>query len=381
MKRKLLAAMCLLALAVCVPENQSFATGLVGVYDDPVDAQPQDGDAAQTDAQAGGDDAGTGEKKKNKKHFYSYLTGEPTEENQRKVRPMAVMIDNVEAATPQSGIANAGVIYEIPAQYDINRMLAIFDDYADVARIGPVRSCRDYFIDFAVEFDAYYTHFGQVVYAYDLLNTDIVDNISGLQYQEAAGELTGYAGEDIFWRADERPAPHNVYTDYGRLQTAIERNGYRTKLKSSYDGHFLFANEGETVSYGDGAATSFQANNYDNSPSFTFDESSGKYLRFQRNQPHIDDLTGEQLSFSNVIVQYCTFYKFDDHGYWDVDTNSGGDAVIFTNGTYQNATWRKDVEWGVTRYYDANGSEIALNRGKTWVCIVQDDRKGELQIG
>lgn len=376
MKKKTLAALFCLTLAAAVPAADISATGLVGVFDGYGEAS----DAQETVEEAQASEQGQTKKKKKKKYFFSYLTGEPMEKNQRASRPMAVMIDNVEAATPQSGIGSAGVIYEIPAQYDINRLLAIFDNYEDISRIGPVRSCRDYFIDFAVEYDAFYTHFGQVVYAFDILNSDVVDNISGLQYQEAAGELTGYAGEDIFWRADERPAPHNVYTDYAHLQTAIERNDYRKKLKSSYDGHFQFAPEGERVSYSEGTAAYIEPDDYDNHPSFTYDEASGLYLRSQRGAAHIDDLTGEQLSFTNVIVQFCPFDKFDENGYWNVDTNAGGEAVVFTNGTYQTVTWKKDVEWGQTRYYDASGNEITLNRGKTWICIVQDSKRDGLLI-
>lgn len=305
---------------------------------------------------------------------HSYLTGQLTDVSVAQKRPMAVMINNIINAIPQAGISRAGVIYEAPVEGDITRLMAIFEDYSGLDKIGPVRSCRDYYIDFAMEFDALYTHFGQAVYAFDLLNSDMVSNISGLQYQEAAGELNGYAGEDIFYRTDDRPAPHNAYTSAEGLDTAIERKGYSLQLDDDYTGHFKFAADTETVSYTDGTASYIQPSLYSNQPYFEYDASTGLYNRFQYGEAQIDETTGEQLTCTNIIIQYCKVLPYDDNGYLNVDTNAGGDAILFTGGTYQYATWEKDSDWGPARYYDAQGNEISINQGKTWVCIVQDTR-------
>ncbi len=311
---------------------------------------------------------------------HSFLTGKLTDESIAHTRPMAVMINNIINAMPQSGISRADVVYEAPVEGGITRLLGIFEDYADLTKIGPVRSCRDYYVDFAVEFDAFYTHYGQTGYAYDLLNSSMVDNISGLQYQDGMGEVYGYTGEDIFYRTDDRPAPHNAYTSYDRLQTAIDRNGYSREFDDTYTGHFLFAQDGERVSYTDGTADYIRPSLYTNNPHFEYDEASGLYKRFQYDGPQIDELNGEQLGYTNVIIQYCQIQPYDDNGYLNVNTNSGGEALVFTNGTYCTATWVKDSDWGPARYYDASGSEIAINQGKTWICIVQDTKKADLLI-
>ncbi|EET61596.1 hypothetical protein BRYFOR_06279 [Marvinbryantia formatexigens DSM 14469] len=311
---------------------------------------------------------------------HSYLTGKLTDASIAQVRPMSIMINNISDAMPQAGISRADVVYEAPVEGDITRLLAFFEDYADLDKIGPVRSCRDYFIDFAMEFDAIYTHYGQAVYAFDLLNSSMVDNISGLQYQDSVGEILGYAGEDIFYRTDDRPAPHNAYTSYSGLMTAVERNGYSMQYADDYSGHFLFAADGERVSYSDGTATYIRPSLYSNSPYFEYDASSGQYLRYQYGGAQIDELTGSQLAYDNVIIQYCPVRAYDDNGYIDIDTHSGGSAILFTNGTFQNATWSKDGNYGVTRYYDASGNELKINQGKTWVCIVQDTRNGDTLI-
>lgn len=308
---------------------------------------------------------------------HSYLTGKLTDADIALQRPVSIMINNIINAIPQSGIANADVIYEAPVEGDITRLLAVFEDYQDLTKIGPVRSCRDYYIDFAMEFDAIYTHFGQAVYAFDLLNSSMVNNISGLQYQESAGELNGYAGEDVFYRTDDRVAPHNVYTSYEGLMTAVERKGYSMEYDDDYTGHFNFVEDGKIIDCIDGEATYIRPSLYSNEPYFEYDAETKLYNRFQYGDAQIDDQTGEQLTFTNVIIQYCDIVPYDENGYLDVDTNAGGDAIIFTNGTYEYCTWTKESDWGPARYYDAYGSEMILNQGKTWVCIVEDERSGD----
>lgn len=313
-------------------------------------------------------------------NVHSYLSGKLTAKEIAHTRPMAIMINNIINAIPQAGIANADVIYEVPVEGAITRLLAIFDDYDNLDKIGPVRSCRDYFIDFALEFDALYTHFGQAVYAFDLLNSDMVNNISGLEYQEAAGKIEGYAGEDIFYRTDDRPAPHNAYTSSEGLKKAIERKEYSTELDDAYEGHFKFAADGESVTYSDGTAQYIEPSKYSNNPYFEYDESSQQYKRFQYGDAQIDELTAEQLAYDNVIIQYCESQPYDDNGYLNINTNSGGNAILFTRGTYQNATWEKASDWGPARYYDASGNEISINQGKTWVCIVENSKMSDTTI-
>lgn len=310
----------------------------------------------------------------------SYLTGKLTDASIAQVRPVSVMINNIINAMPQAGIANADVVIEAPVEGEITRLLAVFENYADLQKIGPVRSCRDYFIDFAMEFDAIYTHYGQAVYAFELLNSDMVNNISGLQYQDSVGEILGYAGEDIFYRTDDRPAPHNAYTSFDGLMRAIERKGYSMNFADDYSGHFRFAQDGERISYTDGTASYVRPSLYSNSPYFEYDAATGLYNRFQYGDRQIDELTGNQLAYDNVIIQYCPVRAYDENGYIDIDTHSGGEAILFTNGTFQNATWTKEAAWGPARYYDASGNELKINQGKTWICIVQDTKKGDLLI-
>lgn len=105
-----------------------------------------------------------------------------------------------------------------------------------------------------------------------------------------------------------------------------------------------------------------------------------EYSRFQFNAPHVDQLTGQQLTCDNIILQYSGYQAYDANGYLNIDTQSGGSGKYITRGKAIDITWSKDSQWGTTHYYDSNGQEIQLNRGKTWVEIVLNDSVGSVTL-
>ena len=313
----------------------------------------------------------------------SKLTGREIDAEIANNRPIAIMLNNIYDACPQAGIEEAKVVYEAPVEGGLTRLMGIFDDYRGMEKIGSVRSCRDYYIDFAKEFDAIYVHYGQAVYAFDKLNAEGTDNISGLQYQEQAGAISGYCGEDIFYRTSDRPAPHNVYISEEGLNTAIERNGYRTEYEDDYQGHFKFASDGETIVPDDGTAMKVQPGYLVNKPWFEYDEEGGFYNRFQYGEGQIDQNTGSQLAYTNIIFQVCQWENYDENGYLKFDTQSGGTMYYFTKGAYEKGTWEKaDPEDpdSPAVYYDSEGNVLTINQGRTWVCIIQDSYADNIVI-
>lgn len=310
----------------------------------------------------------------------SFLTGKLVPESIGRTRAISVMYNNIQAALPQSGISNAEIVYEAPVEGGITRLMGILEDYQDVDRIGSVRSCRDYYIYFAREFDTYYLHFGQAVYALDLLLNENTLNLSGL---EDAGDGEG---EIMYYRSDDFAAPHNVFTNYGLIQKGIEFKGYSTSYSDEYlenGGHYQFAGDGAPVTLDGGADAAVVVPGYEyNHAHFNYNSETGKYTRYQYGDVQIDYLTGNPLTYQNIIIQYCPWENYDENGYLNIDTLAGGSGKYITNGKAIDITWKKDSvnyddkfaaeNFGVTHYYDADGNEITLNQGKTWVCIVQD---------
>ena len=129
----------------------------------------------------------------------SNLTGEWISADLAGKRPLALMIENTYEAWPHYGIENADIVYECPVEGSITRYMGIFQDYANMERIGNVRSCRPYYVDFASEYDAIYAHFGECIFAFDILEK--IDDLDALE-----GQVENLA----FYRTSDMNAPHNA---------------------------------------------------------------------------------------------------------------------------------------------------------------------------
>lgn len=299
----------------------------------------------------------------------SYLSGLPIDEKIGNRRPVAIMLNNLEAAQPMSGISYADVVYEYVVEGAITRLMGVFENYDDLDKIGSVRSCREYFVYTALEFDAIYMHFGQAAYAVDLLDQEYVNNLNGL----------GKAGDTSFYRTTDRQAPHNVYTSAAGIEAGIKKLGYREDHYEGYKGKFKFCDLDKEVTNEDGlSATHIEPKYRINKPWFDYNEETGKYDRYQYDGPQIDDLTGKQISYDNVILQYNKWVQLDEKDYLAFDCHSGGVIQYCTKGKMTVGTWQREInednyDMSAIRYYDMDGNEIEINNGKTWICVVQDN--------
>ncbi len=295
----------------------------------------------------------------------SYVTGEWIDEELAGKRPFAVMMGNSKVAMPQYGISQADVIYEAPVEGSETRLMAIFQDYANVDKIMSIRSCRRYYIDWALEFDAIYGHYGQAVYALETLEQDYVNNLSGLD---------GGVAAVMYSRDSSRKAPHNAYTTGEDIIAGIEYKGYDTEYSDNYYGHYQFNQDDENeIQLTDGEdAVVVKPGYLVNKPWFVYDSSTGLYNRFQYGGAQIDGANDEQLQVKNIIIQICGWYNMDENGYLEFETTAGGAGYYITNGKAIPVTWSKESMGDPTKYFDKDGNEITINQGKTWVCITQD---------
>lgn len=300
----------------------------------------------------------------------SRLTGEWVAEEIGTRRPVAVMFNNIIDAVPQSGIENAGVVYEAPVEGALTRLMGFIEDYDDLDKIGSVRSCRLYYLYWAKEFDAVYTHFGQAIYAKPLLDSSDIDNLNGLQ-------LDG----SCFYRTSDRVAPHNAYISAAGITKGIEQYGYRTGYAEDFEEHYLFQTDSSSqTELPDGQTALRVFPGYAiNKPWFEYHEEDELYYRFQYGDAQIDDLTGNQLAYKNIILQLVDYYDYGD-GYLYITTTGTGKGKYITNGRAIDITWKKDTDYGVTHYYDMQGNEIVLNTGKTWVCVIQNNREEKIVL-
>jgi len=304
----------------------------------------------------------------------SLLTNEWIDEDIANTRPIAVMTPNESSAIPHYNLSQASIIYEANVEGRMTRMMAIYENWEDMEKIGNVRSLRAYYAYWAFEWDAFIVHFGGPFFINDLLAQETTQNIDG---------NTG--DDEAFFRTTDRQAPHNAYAKGSGIADVIERKGFSFSYRGLTDKeHFRFtskSNQNTLEQYSDKADTATYIDMSGCYPLtrcyFEYNEDDGLYYRSQHlsgatDGPHMDELTGEQLSFKNIIVQNTKHEELGE-GYLAFQCHdTTRDGWFFTNGKGIHITWKKTSDYGATRYYDDSGNEITLNTGKTMICIVED---------
>lgn len=272
--------------------------------------------------------------------------------------PIAVLINNLAPARPQSGLSQADVIWEVLAEGGITRLVAIFQSTSELEfDIGPVRSNRPYFIELAESYGATIAHAGASNDAYAILQR---------QKKSYLDEI--YNAGSYFWRSKERKKPHNLYTNLSKLRQAVEDKAYPAELAVT---GYSFA-DSEAISQGTikNLQVMFQMKNY--RVGYLYDEGTHTYKRSINNEPHIDKNNNEQLAASNLIFIQASHKVLDDEGRLSIDLASGGSAMLITNGNKVEGNWIT-AEDGMIRFLQ-DGQEMKLTPGKTIVHIIPEGK-------
>ncbi|MBQ6545313.1 MAG: DUF3048 C-terminal domain-containing protein, partial [Lachnospiraceae bacterium] len=216
-------------------------------------------------------------------------------------------------------------------------------------------------------------HYGQAAYALPYLESDDVDNISGLM---------GYGGY-YFFREYDIQAPHNAYTSGEQINQAIDDLGYRKEHPEGFQGAFRFVKPDESADLSGGTDAHFVQTGYMVSDSyFVYDDATGLYMRYQYDEPETDGLTGEQLSCRNIIFEYQNASTYDVSVYVHFETTGSGYGKYFSDGKAIDIRWERDSFYSPARYYRLDdGSELKMNCGKTWVSIIKNKHVGLAMYG
>jgi hypothetical protein len=286
------------------------------------------------------------------------LTGEKVDPSILQRRAIAVVIENYPDARPQSGYNDADIVYETLAEGGITRTMAIFQS-KDSNEIGPVRSARPGFVEWAMEYGAVFAHVGGSDEALALIN------------QLGTADLNQFYNGDYFWRATDRYAPHNVYTTTAKLEAAAKANGYDTTKAPSSPFKFI-----DDAKESDRPAT--QTVNIDFSSSdyyvtYNYDQKSNSYLRSVAGVKAADKNTGVQVAPKNVIAIYTPmspYYNSSGKLENDITVVGSGTGYLFQNGKQIQISWSKSSDTAPTVFTDASGAAIQLVRGQTWIEVV-----------
>ena len=274
--------------------------------------------------------------------------------NQRPVT--AVMIENSLDARPQSGLSQAGVVFEAIAEGGVTRFMALYQDTAP-DNIGPIRSARPYYIAWSLGFDAGYAHVGG--------SPDGLQTIKDLHVRD----LDQFANSGSYHRINTRDAPHNVYTGVPTLTDLQVSKGYTT---SNYSG---FIRKVAAPSPAPNAKTiDLSLSGYYYNPHFEYNPATNSYNRSEAGAPQTDQNNGQQLS-PNVVIAMVTPLgqgELDSSGayYSNYTVTGSGAAYIFQDGVVTVGQWNKANPTTQITFTDAAGKPIGLNPGQTWLTAV-----------
>ena len=285
-------------------------------------------------------------------------------------RPIAVMIDNVGDARPQAGLNDAYIVYEIIVEGNLTRLMAVFKD-VDLEKIGPIRSSRHYFLDYALENDAIYVHFGWSPQAQSDIRKLGVNNINGMAESSTS-----------FWRVRDKSAPHNAVTSTEKILSIAERKKYKTTSKKEsvlnyvtdeveLESELLATNI--TIPY----SSSYKV-------TYKYDEETKRYTRGYNKTTQKDWDTEEPVTTKNIIITFAKNYTLKDgtnKGRQNLSNIGTLDGYYITNGKAIKIKCEKTSRKAQTVYKDLEGNEIDVNDGNTFIQIVPISSKVKIEPG
>jgi predicted small lipoprotein YifL len=270
-------------------------------------------------------------------------------------RAIAVMINNHPEARPQSGLNKADLVYELLAEGDITRFLAVFQSEKPV-NIGPVRSARPYYLELAKGLNALFIAHGYSPEAKQMLDNGYIDNLNGMQYDGT-----------LFKRASFRKAPHNSYIMYENvLKGAAQKKYSMTQTPPA----FSFMTDEESKNLTGDPATSASVTYSSNAMFdclYQYDAELGRYKRFSGGEQTVDLETKEPILLDNIFIVEAVHQVMDSGGHRNINLQSGGKAWLLQKGKVNAVEW-KNVNNRIVPFKD--GKEVPFVQGKTWVNIV-----------
>ena len=311
-----------------------------------------------------------------------------------KRRPLLIMVENHEESRPQSGLSKADVVYEAVAEGAITRLMAVFY-CADAAYalkgdydIGPVRSARTYFLDWASEYGDYplYNHVGGAGQCDDPTVDPKAKALCqigkyGWKNKETRSDLDQFAlGFKVCRREPDRIG-HPVATEHSMFcssealwATAAERQLTNVNFKGvAWDKNYrswLFKDDSPS-SGSVSPEFDFWRDYKQYAVRWDYDKTSNSYKRSNGGQSHIDFNTQEQITAKNIVIQFTPEKgPVDEHKHLLYTTIGTGKALIFQDGQVVEGKWSKKSRTERTLFFDGRGKEIKFNRGPIWIEIL-----------
>lgn len=276
--------------------------------------------------------------------------------------PLAIVIENHTDARPQSGLDKASIVYEAIAEGGITRFLALFSNN-EAEKVGPVRSARTFFVDWAHGYNAFLAHVGG--------NIDALDKIQA----EKTLDLDQFRYPSSYWReyAAGLATEHTMYTSTVKLREQAAKNNYSNANNFSLYKFKDEPTETEKAVLPESQTVDLNISSAQYNVQFVYDKASNSYKRNMAGKPHTDKVSKNQINPKNVIVmtvaRKAVLTRINEPGY-EMTTVGTGTAKIFLDGKTITGKWKKNTSADREIFYDEAGNEIVFNRGSFWITII-----------
>lgn len=282
----------------------------------------------------------------------SITTGMPTD---KPDQIMVAQFDNEPGARPQMGIGSADIVYEtVLYNGGYTRYTAVFNDTIP-EKIEAVRSARMVNVDMYLEYGGAFIHYGGQQHE----GSSVYDYFDRVNMQARFDGLTD--GKN-FYRDNQRSAPNNVVGCLGQMYENTDWTNITCKSPLKFS-EFGYTVKGvPAASFGVKYRSGYE-------PAYKY--SDGLYYRFYNGSEHKDGLTGEQLTCSNVIIQYVDYAWYDGASDRPIVTTTGTNKCeYFIDGMHFTGYWERASVNDSTVYYDDEGNQVAFKPGKTFIQFV-----------
>lgn len=276
----------------------------------------------------------------------SPFTGEPV----TGLRPvLGVKIDNIVFARPQTGLTRADIVYLLPVEGGLSRILAVFSSRFPPV-IGPVRSARE-------EDLRLLRQFGRPAFAWSGAQPRLVPVVRHAHIVSLYAATRGG-----FFRSASRIAPYNLYANTRRLLAEAHGASRACGIGFRFGPQPAGGRPTKSISISYPAA------------SFTFRWSGTqhRWLVWMDGRPALSTEDG-QMGSPTVVIQYVRVTKsgFFEHGSAPpyAQTVGSGRAVVLRDGRSWRARWSRAVESAGTTFTLPDGAPMPLTRGQVWVLL------------
>ncbi len=282
--------------------------------------------------------------------------------NDTNIIPIAVMIENLEQIRPQAGLSQANLVYEALAEGGVTRFMAVYANKDSIAKIGPIRSARHYFVDWAEEYGGIYSYVGGSPQALGVTNSS-----------EYITDLNQFYNAAYYYRAEEIAAPHNLFSN-SELYTYALRDLNLESTVGDYMPYKFKTNPEKVDRPLDVSPLLIYFSTDEYKVEWRYERESNTYLRWNGGVEQRDANNDQQLLARNIVVQKVAINLLEaDTGRLDMETIGEGEAILFQDGTAQVGSWKKSERGERTQFLSAEGQPWQFNPGVTWIEVVSPE--------